>query len=137
MKARIIVLLIVAFGLMPFFANAGVEVLGNLVYKYSARKGETYSTILKVHNTADKDQEVSIYQRDYLYNSDGASFYNEPGSHKRSNALWVQFAPKTLLLRGKETQNVQFEVTVPQGDTITGTYWSLLMIEGVGQLVLR
>lgn len=123
-----------AFGLLPFYASAGFEVMGSLIYKYSAQKGETYSTVIKIHNTGESVQEVKIYQRDYLFNHEGASFYNEPGSNNRSNALWISYSPKTIILQGKETQNVQFEVSVPQSETLRGTYWSLLMAEGVGQL---
>lgn len=134
MKGRKVILAIMVLGLLPFYANAGFEVVGSLINKYSAQKGETYSAKIKIHNTGDGEQEVRIYQRDYLFNYTGASFYNEPGTHKRSNAAWIQYGPKTLLLQGKETQDVQFEITVPQNDTLTGTYWSVLMAEGTSQL---
>lgn len=134
MRVLNFVLVIVALGLFSFSVSAGFEVKGSLVYKYTAQKGETYSTVVKIHNTGDTDQEVRIYQRDYLYNSEGASFYNEPGGNKRSNAPWTQFGPKTMLLKGQETQDIQFEITVPQNDSLVGTYWSVLMVEGVSQL---
>lgn len=131
MKARKIFLVIMALGLLPFYAKAGFEVMGTLIYKHIATKGETYTTVIKVHNTGDSDQEVRIYQRDYLYNHEGASFYNEPGTNKRSNAPWTQFGPKIMLLKGKETQDIQFKITVPQNDSLVGTFWSVLMVEGV------
>jgi len=126
-------LVLMVIGLLPIYANAGFEVMGSLIYKYSAQKGETYSTVIKIHNTGESVQEVKIYQRDYLFNHEGASFYNDPGSNNRSNAPWIRYSPKTIILQGKETQNVQFEVTVPQSEILRGTYWSLLMAEGVSQ----
>ena len=39
---------IVILGLLPFYASAGFEVKGSLVYKYTAQKGETYSTVVKI-----------------------------------------------------------------------------------------
>lgn len=131
MKANKIRLILIVFGLFPLFANAGFEVMGTLIYKHIATKGETYTTVIKVHNTGDSDQEVRIYQRDYLYNHEVASFYNEPGSNKRSNAPWTKFGPQTMFLKGKETQDIQFEITVPQNDSLVGTFWSVLMVEGV------
>jgi hypothetical protein len=130
MKTARILIAIILVSLLPSYVNAGVEVLGSIIYKYAAQKGETYSFVIKVHNTGDRDQEVSIYQNDYLFDYTGASFYNEPGTNNRSNASWINYAPKTLLLKGKETQNVLLEITVPEGDTLVGTYWSLLMVEG-------
>lgn len=131
MKAAKILLITMLFGLFPLFANAGIEVLGNMIYQNSAQKGETYSIVIKVNNTGDSDQEVSIYQNDYLFDYTGVSFYEEPGTNKRSNASWIQYSPKILLLKGKESQNIRFEVTVPQDDMLVGTYWSLVMVEGI------
>jgi hypothetical protein len=128
---RIIRQIIMLLSLMPLNVDASVEVLGSLICKYSAQKGETYSTVFKVQNSENKDQEVRIYLQDYLFNYEGLTFYKEPGSHRRSNTLWIQYNPKTLLLKGNETQNIQFEVTVPKSDTLVGTYWSVLMVEGV------
>lgn len=126
-----ILLVLILAGLTFISANAGIEVLGSTLLKYTAQKGETYSTVIKIHNTGAKDQEVRIYQTDYLFNYKGSSFYDEPGSQKRSNAPWIQYSPKTIVLKGNETQNIQIEVAVPQNDSLRGTYWSLLMVEGV------
>lgn len=120
--------------LLPFYSNAGFEVLGSLVYKHVVQPGEKFSAEIKVHNTGETDQEIRVYQRDYLFNHEGASFYDEPVSHKRSNSQWIIYSPKTLILKGNETQNIQFEVTAPASDTIRGTYWSILMVEGVSQI---
>lgn len=127
---KILVPIIVA-SFFPSHLFAGIEVLGSMIYKYSAQKGENYSIVIKVHNTGDSEQEVSIFQNDYLYDYTGASFYEEPGTNKRSNASWIQYSPKTLLLKGKESQSIRFEVTVPQDEMLVGTYWSLVMVEGV------
>ena len=127
-------ILIVLLLILPFYSNAGFEVLGSLVYKHVIQPGEKYSAEIKVHNTGDTDQEIRIYQRDYLFNHQGASFYDEPVSHARSNSQWIEYSPKTLILKGRETQSIQFEVTAPASDTLKGTYWSILMVEGVSQI---
>lgn len=115
-------------------AVAAIEVLGSTIIKYSAYKGETYSTILKVRNTGDKDQGVKIYQSDYLYDYKGVSYYNDPGTHRRSNALWIKYSTQSIILKGKEIQSIPIEITVPQSDSLVGTYWSLIMVEGVSPI---
>ena len=131
MKSEKVLLTMILLWLTSLNSFAGFEVVGNLSYKYIAQKGEKYSTVIKVHNTGSKDQEVKIYLRDYLFNYEGTTFYNEPGTNNRSNAPWIQFSAQTLLLKSNETQNLQIEITVPKGDNITGTYWSMLMLEGL------
>ena len=39
-----------------------------------------------------------------------------------------------MLLKGKETQDIQFEITVPQNDSLVGTFWSVLMVEGANPI---
>jgi len=131
MKALKILFAITGFYFLSLSASAGIEVLGNTVYKNVSSKGETYTGVIKIHNTGNKDQEASIYQRDYLFNYKGESRYDEPVSHNRSNSRWIRFNRQTLTLKGNETQDIQFEVAVPSSDTLKGTYWSLLMVEGV------
>jgi len=134
MKAKNILLIVVILGLMPFRILAGFEVVGSLTNKYVAQKGEKYSATLKVRNIGDTEQEVKLYLRDYVFDYQGASLYNEPGTLKRSNATWIQYSPKTIFLKGNEIKDVLLEINVPQGDSLSGTYWSVLMVEGVGQI---
>jgi len=131
MKAARILVLVLTISLLPLFVNAGIQVLGKMIYKNTAQKGETYSIVIKVNNRGYDDQEVHIYQTDYLYDYTGNSFYNEPGTHARSNAQWIDYSPKTIILKGNEKQSVLLEVTVPQSDTLVGTFWSLIMVEGI------
>jgi len=130
MKILNIFSLIIVLNLSPIISYAGFEILGQMTYLYSAQKGETYSVAFKVHSVSEFDQEIRIYQRDFL-SKEGNYFYNDPGTHKRSNAPWIQFSPKILILKGKETENVQFQVTVPRGDSLVGTFWSMLMLEAI------
>ncbi len=134
MNIKTFLLALIIFGISPLCSNASFEVMGSLVRKHIAQHGETYSGEIKVHNPGETNQEIRIYQRDYLFNHEGASFYDEPVSHNRSNSQWMEYGPKTIILKPNETQEIQFEVTVPKSDTIRGTYWSMLMVEGVSQI---
>ncbi|MDD2612749.1 MAG: hypothetical protein PHR38_08175 [Bacteroidales bacterium] len=117
--------------LIPLSAYASVEVVGSLRYVQSANPGEVIKGEIKIQNNDSTDQEVRIYQTDLLYNFQEKTFYDEPGGNKRSNAPWIQFSPKTVILKGKEVRNIEYEITVPRADSLKGTYWSVIMIEGV------
>lgn len=117
--------------LLPLSAYASVEVTGSLKHVQNANPGEVIKGEIKIQNNDLTDQEVKIYQTDFLYNLQENTFYDEPGTNKRSNANWIQFSPKTVILKSKEARNIEYEITVPQVDTLNGTYWSILMVEGV------
>jgi len=120
--------------LISLSANASVEVIGSLKHVQNAKPGEVIKGEIKIQNNNSTDQEVRIYQTDLLYNSQDQTFYDEPGGNRRSNASWIQFSPKTAILKAKEVRNIEYEITVPQTDSLKGTYWSVLMIEGVAPI---
>lgn len=111
--------------------HASVEVIGSLKHVYAGNPGEVIKGQIQIQNNDATDQEVRIYQTDFLYNYKDQTFYEDPGSNKRSNANWIEFSPKTVILKSKEVRNVEYQITIPQNDTLRGTYWSVIMIEGV------
>lgn len=110
---------------------ASVEVIGSLKQVFTSNPGETVKGQIRIQNNDATDQEVRIYQTDYLFNYQDQTFYDEPGTNKRSNAKWIQYSPKTVVLKSKEMRNIEYEIAVPKGDSILGTFWSVIMIEGV------
>jgi len=126
------VILIILF--CPFCTYASVEVIGSLRQVYNVNQGEVIKGQIRIQNNEAKDQEVRIYQTDLLYNLQEQTFYDEPGANKRSNAGWIQFSPKTVVLKNNESRTIEYEITVPQNDSLSGTYWSVLMVEGVNPI---
>ncbi|MFA5850478.1 MAG: hypothetical protein WC833_11425 [Bacteroidales bacterium] len=131
MKICRILLFLSLFSFLSLRSNASVEVLGSLKHVHNGKPGDVIRGEIKIQNNDNTDQEVKIYQTDLLYNLQENTFYDEPGSHKRSNAPWIQFSPKTLILKAKEVRIIQYEIKLPQTDTLKGTFWSVLMVEGV------
>lgn len=131
MKIYRIFLSLLICSIFPLSAYASVEVLGSLKLVQSANPGEVIKGEIKIQNNDSTDQEVRIYQTDLLYNLKDNTFYDEPGGNGRSNAKWIQYSPKTVILKGKEARNIEYEIKVPQVDSLKGTYWSVIMVEGV------
>ncbi|MEA4936152.1 MAG: hypothetical protein VB102_05855 [Paludibacter sp.] len=119
------------FLFLSMSANASVEVLGSLKHAYKVKPGDVIKGEIKIQNNDSTDQEVKVYQTDLLYNLEEKTFYDEPGNNKRSNAQWIQFSPKSVILKSKEVRLVQYEIMVPQNSELKGTYWSVIMVEGV------
>lgn len=132
-KIRILISLLI-FVSFPIFLFGSVEVVGSLKSVYSVNPGETVKGQIRIQNSDETNQEVRIYQTDLLYNLQDQTFYDEPGTkggNKRSNAGWIQYSPKTVILKPKESRNIDYEITIPKNDSIFGTYWSVIMVEGV------
>ena len=117
--------------ILPCVSVAGVSVSSGLTYEKEAQVGETYQGIIQLRNTGKEPQEVKIYQTDYLFYSDGSNIYGESGNAPRSNSDWITFRPHRLAIPPKGTSQVNYTLEVPDDKTLTGTYWSMIMIEGI------
>jgi len=117
--------------LVPLAADAGIQVLGNLSQDLEVQPGRTYEGSLEVQNPSDKPAEIRLYQTDYFFYADGNVLYGEPGQLPRSNAKWITFTPQQAVIPAKESIVVRYTVTVPSDESLTGSFWSLLMVEEV------
>ncbi len=131
-RTALLLLLLVAPVAGP--AAAQVVVRSPLSDDRTMPPGEVYEGTIVVANGTDEAQQAKVYQTDYSFRSDGSNRYDAPGSSPRSNAGWIEFSPRALTLAPGETVQVQYRVTVPSkvnGEAPAGTYWSMLMVEGI------
>jgi len=119
-----------AFAFAPRSGSAQIAVVGNTVEERTGAPGESYTGTIVVRNFTQQDQPVRIYQTDYLFYADGTSHYGDPGTTRRSNATWVTPTVRSLLIPPASEVAVSYTVKVPQSDTLAGTYWSMIMVEG-------
>lgn len=115
---------------VPFITIANIIVLNGLTHENQALSGETYRGFIQVQNASDKSKSVRVYQRDYWFSYTGESRHDPAGTMERSNAKWISFNPELLNLGPNEAVNINFEVHVP-GESLSGTFWSVIMVEGV------
>lgn len=131
MKTIKIITALIVMNILAISSFASIEVEGSLRHIHKGAPGEVYSGEIKIRNSGESDQEVRVYQTDLLYNYEDFTFYDDPVSHSRSNANWIQYSPKTTIVKSNSTFYIQYEVTIPKSDTLIGTYWSVIMVEGV------
>jgi hypothetical protein len=115
----------------PLAARAQIAVLGNSVQEREAAPGQSYGGEILIMNSSDRAQTAKVYQTDYLFFADGTSRYDEPGATPRSNARWLSIGPTLVTVPPGGTVPVRYTVTVPAGEPLVGTYWSMIMVEGV------
>jgi hypothetical protein len=113
-------------------ARAQLAVLSNLVEERTANPGDRYTGRITVVNTTDQPQTARIYQTDFRFAADGTSHTDDPGSSPRSNASWVHPQMTRVTIAAGAQVSVPYSVDVPAGDSLRGTYWSMIMIEGTG-----
>jgi hypothetical protein len=117
---------------LPAAARAQIAVVGDAVQEREAPPHASYDGAITIRNTGVDTQEARIYQTDYRFQADGQTSYDRPGSLPRSNATWITVSPSRVVVPAGESVEVRYRVTVPAAaDTLSGSYWSLVMVEGL------
>ena len=113
--------------------NGQVSVVGELSQDRLVLQGTTYTGTIVIRNDTEFPQEARIYQTDYTFHYSGTNSYGEPGLLPRSNANWIVFNPAFVTLPPRSSATVTYTVSVPADSIITlsGTYWSMIMVEGI------
>jgi hypothetical protein len=114
----------------PAAARAQLAVLTSLVEEKTANPGDRYTGRITVRNTSATPQSARIYQTDFRFAADGTSHTDDPGSSPRSNAPWVHPQMARVTIPPGAEVSVPYSVDVPQSDSLRGTFWSMIMIEG-------
>jgi hypothetical protein len=131
MKKTIYGLLVLALLIPLSGADGQVSVLGELSRDRTAGPGETYQGTIEIVNGSKEAEDVKVYLTDYRCQADGSNEYGDPGLLPRSNAKWIEFSPRQFSVPPGDKGIINYIVRVPQGDTLSGSYWSMLMIEPV------
>ena len=116
--------------MQPARAGAQIAVVGSTVEEHTAAPGQTYEGTILVRNLTGTPQSVRIYKSDYLFYADGTSHFDDPGTTPRSNANWIKPSATSIVVPPSGEMVLGYSITVPASDTLRGTYWSALMVEG-------
>ena len=115
---------------MPRTAAGQIAVVGSTVEEHTAVPGQTYEGTILVKNLTAIPQAVHVYQTDYHFFADGTSHFDAPGSTPRSNAAWVKPSATSIVIPPNSETTIGYSIAVPKIDTLRGTFWSALMVEG-------
>lgn len=110
--------------------SAQISVLSSTVEEKIAAPGEAYAGRVTIQNPGTTAETVRLYQTDYLFHADGTSSFDAIGHQSRSNGSWVSLQSSQVTVPPGSTVNVPYTVSVPASDTLRGSFWSVIMVEG-------
>lgn len=120
------------FVILLILANvsfAQVSLIGRLTQEATLQPGEKFEGEITLKNRGETPWQIAIYKNDYLFYADGTIIYGEPGRAPRTNASWLSLSPNELTIPPDETASIFYTLQVPDNQDLSGTYWSIIMIE--------
>jgi hypothetical protein len=130
-SGKLIITIILTGLLTATEINANILITNGLTHEKNLFPGEKTTETIQLQNASSQVKSVSIYLTDYWFTHNGESLYDAPGTVPRSNAKWIILSQVFITMQPGETRSVDFEVNVPDIDTLNGSFWSVIMIEGV------
>ena len=114
----------------PARADAQIAVVGSTVEEHTAAPGQSYEGTILIRNLTTEPQSVRVYQTDYHFFADGTSHFDAAATTPRSNAAWIKPSATSIVIPPSSEITLGYTISVPAIDTLRGTYWSALMVEG-------
>ena len=124
-----ILLLILAISGLGGSSQAAIVVIGNLARTASIKPGDPFQGVIFLKNTGSQPADARVSQADYLFHADGTNEYGEPGKTSRSNANWISVSPTRVKIAPGETVPVRYKGRAPADSKLSGTFWSMIMVE--------
>ncbi|MGQ9809958.1 MAG: hypothetical protein ACUVQ7_01270 [bacterium] len=118
--------------LMADLCQSRIIVVGSLTHETNLSPGEQFEGSIMLENTDPEYQDVKVYQTDYMFTSDGNCEFGEPGSCPRSNSSWISISDHLVTVPPNSHLVINYRGSVPNDPTLSGTYWSVIMIEPLG-----
>ena len=88
----------------------------------------TIIATITIRNIDTKDADIQIYLSDYQINLNQTHYAN-PNTTPRSNAAWIKLGATDTTIPANTTKQIPVEIDIPNDDTLSGSYWSLIMVE--------
>jgi len=133
--SAVFVLLLFLLAVIPAYAK--VSLMGSMTHEYNARPGGQYEDELVIRNSGTDNVIIKLEIRDYFFASDGTTDYMDPGSIERSNASWVKLEKTRISIAPGTSAKVKFTVNVPDDKSLSGTYWSIAMVEPQSEVQVK
>jgi len=113
--------------------SSAITVPGRLTNEYQTTHGTILEGQIPIKNNGTTKELVRVILNDYRFDSSGNNFFEEPGTHERSNGKWITFGVNQELIEipPGETFSLSYKIHVPNDPTLNGTYWSIAFIEPV------
>lgn len=130
MKNNAILIIILIF-FSTRISVASIVIVNGLTQTINLESGKEISGKIIIRNESAKSSRVKIYKQDIFAACGQNINYAEIGTNPRSLGTWLKTGVDEKLLEPREEYALYYTVTVPASAVASGTYWTVIMVEGL------
>jgi len=136
---RLITLIALALVLVPVWTIPAMA--QNFSVQFGAQEfdvspGDRFGGTIPVSNNSEDPVTVRIFAGDWVRVPGEADYIatEGPSDEPRSLLSWMTFSPDSMTLQPWERREITFEVNVPDDNSLEGSYWALIYVQGMPPL---
>ncbi|MFC4723262.1 hypothetical protein ACFO5O_13075 [Geojedonia litorea] len=111
------------------FLHANVVVLNGLTHSYSGSAGQTFEGYILLANTSNEQQRVTFSLSEAIYSCEQERVIGNDIDHKNSSSSWFESSVTDVTLSPKQKYSFKYSITVPNDETLNGSYWTTLIVD--------
>ncbi|WP_341200441.1 hypothetical protein [Croceibacter atlanticus] len=108
--------------------HSNVVIINGLTHSFSGVSGQTFQGQIILANTSNEEQRVTFELNEAIYNCDQGRVFIANANHKNSSTAWFTSAVNSKVLAPKERFTYKYSITIPEDNTLNGSYWTTLMV---------
>lgn len=126
----------VRFLLIPAFllfvcniTSARVLINNGLTHIHSGKHGQVIKGMIQVKNAGTEPEKILIYQNGLIQTCDEKNEFVPVDRQARGLGKWLETNTDEKMIQAGETYEIFYTISVPQDSSLSGSYWSVIMVE--------
>jgi hypothetical protein len=107
-------------------------ILNGLTHIHESANGSVITGKIKVQNNSKTETKIIVYNEDLMISCSKPLDYTKINSHERSLGNFIKTNIEEKTLQSNEVYDIVYTITIPT--ELKGSYWSIIMIEGVAPI---
>jgi hypothetical protein len=131
MKNVLSLLTLLLFGLV---SNASIVIVNGLSHEHVVQVGTKSQGSIVIKNTAETEKRAKIYKTDVEHSCNGQTVFTITESRDRCNSAWTLLSDNEIVIPGKQTYTLTYEIDPSKDAVQNGSYWGVIMVEEIKNL---
>lgn len=128
-------ILLLSFAVLTTLAaNASLVIVNGLSHEHNVQVGLRSQGSIVIKNTATTPKRARIYKTSVTHDCEGQTSFSLKTDGPRCNSNWTQLSDNEVVIAGKQSYTLTYEIDPNPTVDQSGSYWGVIMVEEIKDL---